>query len=181
VWQITRVDDNNLTIAFDASGFGTAYDADTDPGTITTGVFYAAKEAVAMKDFTSGNAGATDHWGSTGVAAMMEAFAPQFESGGASGQRMGSGANQVLDEALYGAGWLLTGLGLPQDGDGIDASGSNLYGTDTYYQYIRDQLCLLSCSRWSVTSEAGVWVSDWYYYRVGTYNAAGFRCSCYPS
>jgi len=36
VWQVTKVDDNNVTIAFDASGFGTPYNAGTDDGTINT-------------------------------------------------------------------------------------------------------------------------------------------------
>jgi len=36
VWQVTKVDDNNVTIAFDASGFETPYNAGTDDGTINT-------------------------------------------------------------------------------------------------------------------------------------------------
>jgi len=36
VWQITKVDNDNFTIAFDASEFGTAYNAGTDDGTINT-------------------------------------------------------------------------------------------------------------------------------------------------
>jgi len=180
IWQITRIDDNNFTIAFDASGFGTAYDAGTDPGTVTKGTFYVAKEATAMKDFTSSNSGATDHWGATGVAAMMDAFTPAFESGGAFGQRMGSGANQVLDEVTSGNGWLLTALGLPQDADGIDTTGTNLFGKDYFYQYIRNELCVRSCGYWSSTSTAGVWFVGLVYYRVGSSNYVGLRCACYP-
>ena len=180
LWQITKVDDNNFTIAFDASGFGAAYDAGTDPGTVTKGVFYLAKEATAMKDFDSGSSGAADHWGATGVAAMMDAFTPAFESGGAFAQRMGSGANQVLSEAMSGNAWLLAGLGFPKDADGIDTTGTNQFGKDYYYQYIRNELCLLSCGHWNDDSAAGVWRVSWGSYRADSSSYVGFRCACYP-
>lgn len=179
LWQITKVDDNNFTIVFDASGFGTAYDAGTDPGTVTKGVFYIAKEATAMKDFDSDNSGATDHWGATGVAAMMDVFTPAFESGGDFAQRMGSGANQVLSEATSGNAWLLTGLGFPKDADGIDATGTNQFGKDYFYQYIRNELCVLSCNSWSHASHAGVWYGDLSGYRGYASHAVGFRCGLY--
>jgi hypothetical protein len=179
LWQITKIDDNNFTIVFDASGFGVAYDAGTDPGTMIKGVFYLAKQATAMKDFDSGNAGATDHWGATGVAAMMDAFIPVFESAGAFAQRMGSGANQVLSEATSGNAWLLTGMGFPKDKDGIDTTGTNAFGKDYYYQYIRNDLCLISCGAWYNDSYAGVWHVNWNHYRTYAYHYVGFRAACY--
>lgn len=179
LWQITKIDDNNFTIVFDASGFGVAYDAGTDPGTMIKGVFYLAKQATAMKDFDSGNAGATDHWGATGVAAMMDAFIPVFESAGAFAQRMGSGANQVLSEATSGNAWLLTGMGFPKDKDGIDTTGTNAFGKDYYYQYIRNDLCLRSCGGWSNASAAGVWHVYWNHYRTAAASSVGFRAACY--
>jgi hypothetical protein len=179
LWQITKIDDNNFTIVFDASGFGVAYDAGTDPGTMIKGVFYLAKQATAMKDFDSGNAGATDHWGATGVAAMMDAFIPVFESAGAFAQRMGSGANQVLSEATSGNAWLLTGMGFPKDKDGIDTTGTNAFGKDYYYQYIRNDLCLISCGAWSSASTAGVWAVHWSRYQALASSYGGFRAACY--
>jgi hypothetical protein len=105
IWAATVTGVNTFTIAFNASGFGTAYDAGTDPGTIIKGTFYAAKQATSLKSFTNGNSGATDHWGATGVAAMMDSFVPAFAAaGGAFGQRFGSGSNQVLSEATSGSG-----------------------------------------------------------------------------
>jgi hypothetical protein len=179
LWQITKIDDNNFTIVFDASGFGVAYDAGTDPGTMIKGVFYLAKQATAMKDFDSGNAGATDHWGATGVAAMMDAFIPVFESAGAFAQRMGSGANQVLSEATSGNAWLLTGMGFPKDKDGINTTGTNAFGKDYYYQYIRNDLCLGSCGAWGAASYAGVWAVRWSFYRALAGSYLGFRAACY--
>lgn len=183
IWKITKIDDDNFTIAFDASGFGAAYDPGTDPGTVTKGTFYLAKEVTAMKDFDSGVAGATDHWGATGIAAMMDVFVPAFEnvySGNSFVQKFGSGGNQVLSEAISGANWLLTGLGLPKDKDGIDTTGTNLFGKDYYYQYISNELCLLSCGVWYRVSDAGVWSVSWGNHRTSSNDYVGFRAACYP-
>ena len=180
VWTITKINDSTCTIAFDASGFGTPYDAGTDPGTITKGTFYLAKEATAMKDFTSGTAGATDHWGVNGVAAMMDEFNPAFKDGGVFIQRFGSGANQVLAEDINGNPWFLTGLGFPKDGDGMDTTGTNLFGKDYFYQYVRNELCLLSGGIWGHDSRAGVWLVYWYDHRTTSSHYVGWRAACYP-
>lgn len=180
IWQITRINDDSFSIPFNSSAFGTAYDAGTDPGTVTKGTFYVAKQATAMADFTSGNSGATDHWGATGVAAMMDAFVPSFESAGVFAQRMGSGANQVLSEAVSAAGWLLTGMGFPKDAGGIDTTGTSLFGKDYFYQYIRNELCLLACARWNDASDAGVWYLNWSDYRTFSSYNVGWRAACYP-
>lgn len=181
IWQITKINNDSFSIPFNSSAFGTAYDPVTDPGTVTKGTFYAAKQATAMKSFTSGNAAATDHWGATGVAAMMDAFAPPFKSAGGFVQRMGSGANQVLSEAVTGAGWLLAGMGFPKDANGIDTTGTNLFGKDYFYQYIRNELCLISCGTWDYSSSAGVWCLYWRGYRADSNTSAGWRCGCYPA
>jgi len=184
IYQVTKIDANNYTLdGVDTSGFSLAYVQGTNHGTTTSGTFYLAKEATAMKDFSSGDSGATDHWGATGVAAMMDSFTPAFESAYANNsfsQRMGSGANQVLDEAVSGNGWLLAGLGLPQDADGVDTTGTNQFGKDYFYQYIRNELCVLSCHYWTDASTAGVWYSHLSSYRTDSYNGVGFRAACYP-
>ncbi len=111
----------------------------------------------------AGNTLATDHWGATGVAAMMEPFSPAFKTagGGVVYQRFGSG-NQVLSEATSGDGWLLTGLGIPKDANGMSTTGTDLFfGRDQYSQYIRNNLCLTSCQHWYASSLAGCGVSVW--------------------
>jgi len=171
---------------FQLSGVdSSAYTTYTSAGTITKGAWYAAKSSVAMKSFTQGNAGATDHWGATGVAAMMDAFTPPFRAAagavtGAFDERFGSGANQVLSESLSGAGRLLTGLGFPKDGNGIDPSGTNLFGTDYFYQYVRNEMCLLAGASWVNGTAAGVWFLGWNNTRSSSAAYVGFRAACYP-
>jgi len=179
LYQITVVDGTHISLSVDSSGY-TAY---SSGGTITYGKWYAAKESTAMKTFTSGNSGATDHWGATGVAALMTEMtmsAMPFKDAGAFAQRFGSGTNQVLDEATSGDGWILTGLGAPRDSDAIDTTGTNTFGKDYFYQYVLDEMCLLSGGYWSHTSGAGVWNMDWTYARSSAINYVGFRCACYP-
>ena len=180
MYKITVI--NPTTFSLDGVD-STGYTAWGSAGTITYGNWYAANESTAMKTFTSSDAGATDHWGATGVAALMTEMtmaAMPFESGGIFAQRMGSGANQVLDEAVSGDGWILTGLGLPQDSAGIDTTGTNLFGKDYFYQYVRNELCVHSCGSWNHTSSAGVWSSDPDSHRTGTRNNVGARFACYP-
>lgn len=179
IFTYTVVDADNITINVDSSAFA-AYDAG---GTATFGTFYRKKDSVRYQDFTAGNSSDTDHWGAAGVAAMMEEFDMTFETvypGNGFSQRMGSGANQVLSTDISGNGAVLTSLGIPQDADGIDTSGTNLFGRDYFYQYIRNELCVLSGGAWNSGSYAGVWYSYWHYYRTYSTTLVGFRCACYP-
>jgi hypothetical protein len=180
VWPVTYVDANNFTVAFNSSAFGTAYDAGADPGTVTMGIFYVAKPSTAMKTFTQGNSGATDHWGATGVAALMERFVPPFRDGDVFSQRMGSGTNQVLSSDLSGAGWLLAGAGFPKDEDGIDATGSNLFGKDYYYSYVKNELCLIVSGHGGGGPPAGVGAVSWNNYRDYSSNSLSASSACYP-
>jgi len=163
----------------------TGYTTYTSAGTITYGTFYVAKSSTAMKDFDSGDSGATDHWGVTGVAAMMDALskatvASMFKSGNAHAMRYGSGANQVLDGALSGEDWVKTGLGAVKSGDAIDETGTNQFGKDYYYQHIKDELCLQSCGRWGGASDSGVWLVYCNNSRTSSYYSTGGRFACYP-
>ena len=68
LYTVTVIDPDTISLdGVNSTGF-TAYGS---AGLIAYGAFYAAKEATRMRDFTSGAASATDHWGAVGVAAMM--------------------------------------------------------------------------------------------------------------
>ena len=180
IFTATVVDVDNITLDGVDS---TAFAAYTSGGSCVFGNFYAADEATAMKDFTSGNSGTTDHWGAVGVAAMMTEFMPVFEAGYPSNgfaQRMGSGANQVLSEAVNGNGAELRMVGMPKDADGVDTVGTNQFGKDYFYQYIQNELCVRSGLAWGSGSLAGVWGASWGGSRSGSGSAVGFRCACYP-
>lgn len=181
VWPITKTSDNTFTVAFNSSAFGTTYDAETDPGTCVLGKYYTAKEATAMKTFTHGYSGATDHWGATGVAALMDTFSPPFGAGDTFDHRFGSGANQVLSEVTSGAGYVLTGMGFPKDANGIDTTGTDLFGKDRFYQYVVNDMCLIACAYWGHATSAGVWCVHWGANRAGSGHYVGFRCAAYPA
>jgi len=182
LYAITVVGPDHFSLdGVDTSGFAEEYNPD-DPGQIRAGTFYAAKESTAMKDFTSGTATDTDHWGTTGTTAMMDEitipWVTAYPDNGYA-QRYGNGANQVLSGDVSGPGWLLTGLGIPQSG-GASASGTTLFGQDYFYQYLQNQLFLRSGGSWSSYRDAGPWAAGWLGNRASSTSYVGFRCAAYP-
>jgi hypothetical protein len=171
---------NVTTYTFELSGVNSsAYGVWSSGGTITKGTWYVAKQATSMKSFTSGdNAAATDHWGASGIG-QFDTFVPPFGSGDVFAQKYGSGSNQVLSEVISGAGYILTGLGFPKDENGMDTTGSNLFGKDRFYCYVIDKMCLLVCGYWDGSAIAGVWHVDWYGVRDASHYYVGFRAACY--
>jgi len=183
LYKITVIDGTTFSLDDINSGGYTDYGS---AGTITYGTFYVAKSATAMKNFTSGNAAATDHWGATGCAAMMDALsaatvASMFKSGNVLGMKYGSGANQVLDEAISGENWVKTGLGAIKSGAAVDETGTNQFGKDYYYQYIKNELYLLSCGDWNDSAPAGVWYINWTGSRTDSNGHVSGRFACYPA
>lgn len=179
MFTLTVVDANTVTL--DGVN-GTAFGAYTAGGSLTVGQFHVAKEATKMKDFTGGNTLATDHFGATGVAAMMQPITLNFRtdySNNGFAQRLGNGANAVLDNATEGDGWLLRGLGLPKAG-GSSPSGVNLFGQDYYYQYVRNELCPLSGGPWNDGSSAGPWSVALVNARTNSDAYVGLRAASFP-
>jgi hypothetical protein len=159
----------------------TALPAYTSSGTATRGTFYAAKTAARMRDFTAGATLAGDHWGAVGAAANFQPLTPRFRTdypNNGAAQRFGNGATQVLSSATSGNDWMLAGAGQPLS-TGVSAAGSNLFGADYYYQYVRNELCLLAGGRWSGSSNAGVWAVSWADARANSSDGVGFRAASY--
>lgn len=181
IYQFSVVDPDNITL--DGVDGTSGIDAWVSGGTVLFGSWYAAKQSVFMRDFTSGETLITDHWGATGVAAMMDLlpqppFKTTYPNNGFT-QRWGSGANQALGEDVSGDGWMRRACMLPKSKDGIDATGTDLYGKDYFYQYIRDQLCVIVGGYWGTTAGAGVGAVHWNYSRTNSYNYVGFRAACF--
>jgi len=133
-----------------------------------------------MKTFTSGNSTGTDHWGATGIAAMMSTLTVPFVTGNDGLIYFGNAANQVLAEDVSGNSWILAGLGFPETIDGLSAVGTNQFGKDGLYRYIRNELCVHSCGDWDHTSGAGVWGVNVSGHRSSSYDYVGFRMALYP-
>ena len=153
LYKITAIDAD--TFSLDGVN-ATAFSAFTSGGSVTVGTFYALKPTADIAAVTVGNAGATDHWGATGVAALMDAvtleFATTYSSNGLD-QRYGNGANQVFSLSST-AGRARAMLGMPEAG-GTSPSGTNLFGQDYFYQYVRNELCVVSRGVWGDGSAAG--------------------------
>jgi len=180
IYTATVVDADHISLdGVDSTGY-TAY---ASGGTLYFGTFYVAKEAARMRDFTAGNTLATDHWGATGVAAMMEEI-PGVVVAAAGGlscnQYFGNGANQVLSGDASGNGYQLASVGLAKDASGYSAAGTDLFGKDRLEQYIRNELCLLGCGYWSSGTTAGVWYRNLFHYRPTSLSSLGARSACYP-
>lgn len=178
IFKVTVIDADWVSLdGCDATAF-TPY---TSGGTLTMGRFYASKKSTRMRDYTAGTTLATDHWGATGVAATMDRITPAFRidyPNNGFAQRFGNAAGQVLSPDLSGNGWLLTGLGFPLQ-SGISASGTNQFGQDYFYQYIRDQLCLISGANWDATSGSGVSAATLDLSRSSSSHPVGFRAASY--
>ncbi|WP_299009911.1 hypothetical protein [uncultured Caulobacter sp.] len=179
IFTVTVVDANTVTL--DGVN-GTAFGAFTTGGSLTTGQFHVAKDSTRMKDFTGGNTLATDHFGATGVAAMMQPIALNLRTdypNNAAGLRFGNTASQALDPAADGDDWRRRGLGVPKAG-GISSAGTNLFGQDYFYQYIRNELCPFSGGSWSSSSNAGLWTLFLSSARTDSVASVGLRAASYP-
>lgn len=178
MFAIAVTDANTITLP---GVDGTAFGAFTSGGSATRGVFYAAKTADRMRDFTGGNTLPTDHWGAVGAAANFLPISPglrtDYPNNGAA-QRFGSAGAQVLSASTSGNGWILTGAGQPLP-TGVSAAGSSLFGEDYCYQYVRNELCLIAGGYWGYGSLAGVWAVLWFSARTNSNVYVGFRAASY--
>lgn len=177
VYKLTVIDAN--TVSLDGVD-GTAFTAYTSGGSCTTGTFHLLKSSVDVAALTSGATLATDHWGATGVAAQFDQVEVNFATGYPSNgfaQRFGNGANAVFDWSTP-AGRALAMAGMPAAG-GVSVAGSNLMGLDYFYQYIRDQLCVVSRGFWDYASLAGSRSRVLNSYRTSANSYVGFAASRY--
>ena len=177
VYKLTVIDAN--TVSLDGMD-GTAFTAYTSGGSCTTGQFYVLKPSVDVATLTSGTTLATDHWGSTGVAANFDPidlnFATNYPSNGFV-QHFGNAANAVFDWSTP-TGRALAMAGMPAAG-GVSVVGSNLMGLDYFYQYFCDQLCVISRGSWGNGTNTGVRTRALYGHRTYPDVDVGFAASCY--
>jgi len=154
LWKVTDV--GSTTTLKVACATAQTY---TSGGTVYKGSLYSFKESVDIATVTGGNSiDATDHFNDTFILANMDELTMNFADGGGFGQRYGNSTNQVLpfDADRTTNDYKLANAGLPED-IGVSSGGSNQFGQDYFYQYLRDELCARSGGSWGNSSYAGVW------------------------
>lgn len=178
--KVTVVDTNNVSLdGVDSTGFS-AY---TSGGTAVRGLFYAAKQSVRMRDFTGGNTAATDHWGATGIAAMMDSIVASdfiqtaYGSNNIYSRWRGNGAAGAFRGAVSGVNWVLDGLGLSTPAS--IGAGANVFGNDYYYQFILNDLCAIVGGYWVDSYSAGALSLRLGGGRTHSYDTAGGRAGLY--
>jgi hypothetical protein len=61
----------------------------------------------------------------------------------------------------------------------MSTAGSNAMGADYYYQYMRDQLCVVSRGGWADGSYAGSRLRALHIFRTAAIHNVGFACCSY--
>lgn len=127
-------------------------------GTMTAGTFYLLKDTFQVKNLTGGNSlTTTDMFNSTFLSTYCDIVTPDFVNEGAFAQRHGNGANQVLEFSTNKTSnaYKKASALLPKS-NGVSTSGTNQFGTDYFYQYLRDELVPVVAGYWGSGSNAGV-------------------------
>ncbi len=187
---MTEINDKLFTITvngpdtFTLDGVdGTGFTTYASAGTVTHGVFYALNTSYAAKNLTGGATLASDQWGATGVANHSSAIVPSFRIDypqNGFDKRFGRVDGIVLDAATSGDAWTRTALGLPlAAGISDGTTGSNLFGNDQIYQYLRNELCPGAGGYWGDSSNAGVWAVHLNSARTNSSSHVGFRAASY--
>jgi hypothetical protein len=177
IYVVEVTDANTLTLT---GVDGTAYGTYTSGGSVASGKFYSLKPSVNVETLTAGNALATDAWGATGVAANYDEISLNLvttPASNTSNQRYGNAAAQVF-------GWstaterTMSMLGMPASG-GTSTAGTAAFGNDLWFQYIRNELCVISRGYWNDGGYAGVRFRLLSHARTYAHSYVGFAASRY--
>jgi len=130
-------------------------------GSLTKANFYVLHENVDLKTVTGGNSSATtDQFADAFLAdpSKNRSVSLQFASGRAFVQSYGNSTNAVFDFSTdkTSEAYKRCNAGLPAL-SGVSSGGTDLYGKDYFYQYIKDELCPVRFGFWSDGTIAGVW------------------------
>ena len=150
------------------------------PGLTSDGTnLYLLNTSAQMKSITGGNTLATDLFGATGLAALYINIGTSYEVWRETGldRTISYGAvTQVFSAATGGTAWGWAGAGgLLTTGDG----GTNLFGSDTFYDYKPNECCPGSGGDWYSSSGAGVWALHLSLARAVSAANIGFRSALY--
>lgn len=148
--------------------------------TQTSGNFYVLKTSAKASSLTGGTTLATDAWGMTAMTQSYDSLGASYgELKGVAGAKyMGATSTQVLSSALSGLAWQASGAGIPQIG-GANATGTNIFGSDIFYDAKIEAICPLVGGSWSNGVTAGVWSVLCGDSRANSFSAVGFRAALY--
>jgi hypothetical protein len=110
---------------------------------------------------------------------MMDEIDMPFKSGAGFALRFGNGNAQVFAGGIAVADWAKACAALPRSGDGLSSGGTDPFGKDYFYQYIRNQLCVPCGGLWGRSASAGVWARSLGNARAYSSGAVGFAPACY--
>lgn len=165
----------SITIA--APGLKQAIPAAATALSVVPASYYLLKTSADVSAITGGNAGATDAWGATGLAALYDNIGATYEALLASSTAKTFGnAAQVLSAAASGTAWAAAGAGIPLAGG---VGGSNQFGSDGLWDYRPNELCVISGGDWSTGGDAGVWALHLSNVRGTSSDTVGFRSASY--
>ncbi|MGK9367514.1 hypothetical protein ACSSWA_01275 [Melioribacter sp. Ez-97] len=137
-----RTTDSNNGLYVDA----TALTADYVSGlSAVKGTFYVLTESVNIANVTS-----KEHWFNASffdAIDISDILVNHYVS-----DAFGNNTNPVLDTS-----GLLTDLKLPLNMYSLSSQGTNMFGKDRFYKFIRNNMCALSGGDWVSASSAGVW------------------------
>ncbi len=156
IWKVYDVP-SGTTFRIESTEGSITYTA----GNATKATFYMFAEAIAIKNITGSNSSATtDQFADAFLtdAAKNNVVPIQFASGQDFGMRYGNSANQVLGFSTVRTSdeYRSCNAGLPKL-NGVSSGGTNAFGKDYFYQYMRDELCPVRFGYWYSGTAAGVW------------------------
>lgn len=139
--------------------------------------FYVLKTSATMKNITSGNTGATDAWGASGIAALYDSLGATYGALTASSTaKLYGSATQVFSEATSGNAWNAAGAGIPLVGG---VGGTNAFGNDGLWDYRPNEMCPLAAGSWNDAAYAGAWALNLGHVRGGSDSGVGLRAALY--
>lgn len=124
------------------------------------GTFYILKESTTLKNVTGGSGAATDHFANATIFDAVDFSS--FLANAYTTDRFGNGTNQTLPFNITRSNtdYKLSALAMPKDKNGISSGGSNTFGVDYFYKFIRNELCPLVGAGWGNSASAGIWNVD---------------------
>jgi hypothetical protein len=146
---------------------------------IVKGTFYILKENTVLKNVNGGSGGANDHFSNATLFDVIDLSAVLINS--YTSDRFGNSTNQVLGFSTDKASnnYRLTALGIPNAANSISTSGSNQFGADMFYKFIRNEMCPRLGGFWAYGTFAGLWDLYLNDYRPGSNRSVGGRSCLY--